>query len=77
MQVIVHILNVYKENNIKKDKKPSMKIPEYILSLCFPFGTSHDLIHLFGSNWLVVGPTECMKSKLATGRIFNWLVLLL
>jgi hypothetical protein len=32
MQVIVHILKAYKENNIKKDKN-STKIHEYILSL--------------------------------------------
>jgi hypothetical protein len=34
----------------------------------FSFGTSHDLMFLVRSNWLIGGPPEFMKNKLAKGK---------
>jgi len=43
----------------------------FIVSIYFSFGTSHDLMFLVASNSLIGGPHEFMKSKSATGRVFN------
>jgi hypothetical protein len=72
MQVIVHILKAYKENNIKKTR-----IHEYILSLFDSIWEKPWFNVLVAPNCLIGGPPEFMKSKLATGRVYYFAVIII